>query len=238
MANRSKKKEEEKGVGEKTTGEDNSGFRDGESEECPEVKVGEHGKKGRQAASPTQTANFSGDDHGKRRIGRILGGRVARGRDNIPLAEVGIKAMRMRKAMTEGIVLEISEDKRKKTAELAARLIRTLDPCKVPVAPPLRVAEARVVGIDVSAIKEKITNTLAKEGGCKVEDIQLGQVRSSGNRLGSVWMRGPAGAVRKLAQAGKIVIRWSITKVEAIGQIPFQCFRCLEIGLVRKTSTF
>ncbi|XP_033178015.1 uncharacterized protein LOC117151970 [Bombus impatiens] len=130
---------------------------------------------------------------------------LAFARGSIPLAEVGVKALRMRKAMTGGVVLELTEDQKgEKAAALAAHLTRILDPSKVRVAVPFRAAEARVVGIDISVTKEEIRDTLAKEGGCKAEDIQLGKVRSDRNGLGSVWMRGPAGAVRILAQAGKV----------------------------------
>ena len=110
--------------------------------------------------------------------------------------------------MTGCVILEISEDQRReKAAEFAARLTRILDPSKVRVATPFRAAEARVIRIGISATKEEIRNTMAKESGCKAEDSQLREIRFARNGLGSVWIRGPAGAVRKLAQADKVVIR-------------------------------
>ena len=111
----------------------------------------------------------------------------------------------MQKAMIEGVVLELSDDqKREKAAALMAHLTRILDPGKVRVIVPFRAAEARVVGIDISVTKEELREILAKEGGCKTEDVQLGEVRSARNELGSAWMR----AVSKLAQAGRIPIGW------------------------------
>ncbi|XP_024227000.1 uncharacterized protein LOC105681543 [Bombus impatiens] len=146
--------------------------------------------------------------------------------------------MRMRKTITEGVILEIPENQeREKAAALAARLTRSLDPNKVRVATPFRAAEARVSMIDISATKEEIQNSLAKENGCKPEDVRLGEIRPARNGLGSVWIRGPAGAVRKLAQAGKVAIGRSTAKVEAIERRPLQCYRCLEIGHVRKSCT-
>lgn len=50
-------------------------------------------------------------------------------------------------------------------------------------------------------------------------------------------MRGPTGAIRKLAQAGRIPIGWSTAKIGAIARRPLQCYRCLEIGHVRRTCT-
>lgn len=146
---------------------------------------------------------------------------LAAARDSVSLAEVGINTMRMRKTITGGVILEIPEDQeREKAAALAARLTRNLDPNKVRVATPFRAAEARVSMIDISATKEEIQNTLAKEGGCKPEDVRLGEIRPARNGLGSVWIRGPAGAVRKLAQAGKVAIGWSTAKIKAIGRRP------------------
>lgn len=131
-------------------------------------------------------------------------------------------------------IQEVPKDiKREKATALAARL----DPNMIRVAAPYRTAEAKVVKIDVSATIDKIREALAQEGGCKVEDIQLGKLRISKNGLGSVWTRCPVGAMRKLAQAGKITIGWSVAKIEAIERRPLQCFRCLEIGHVKKTCT-
>ena len=139
----------------------------------------------------------------KDRSGQFYAEVLAAAKDSVSLAEVGINAERMRQTMTGGVVLEVSEDqKREKAAALAARLTRTLDQSKVRVATPFRAAEARVIRIDTSAIKEEVRNTLAKESDCKAKDVQLGEIRLARNGFGSVWIRAPAGAVRKLAQAG------------------------------------
>ncbi|XP_033360028.1 uncharacterized protein LOC117239809 [Bombus vosnesenskii] len=163
---------------------------------------------------------------------------LAAARNSVSLAEVGISTMRMRKTITGGVILEVPEDQeRKKAAALAACLTRALDPNKVRVVTPFRAAEAGESMIDVSATKEEIRNPLTKESGCKPEDVRLGEIRPARNGLGSVWIRGPAGAVRKLAQAGKVAIGCSTARVEAIARKPLQCYRCLEIGHVRKSCT-
>nr|XP_033199900.1 uncharacterized protein LOC117162154 [Bombus vancouverensis nearcticus] len=129
--------------------------------------------------------------------------------------------MRMRKTITGGVILEVPEDRgREKAAALAAQLTRALDPNEVRVATSFRAAEARVSLIDIAATKAEIQNTLARESGCKPEDIRLGEIRPARNGLGTVWIRGPASAVRKLAQAGKVAIGWSTAKVEAIERRP------------------
>jgi hypothetical protein len=155
---------------------------------------------------------------------------------NVPLTEVGIKVVKMRKTMTGRVVLEVPEDqKREKAAALATRLTQILDPSTIRVATLVLAAEARVTRMDISATKEEGRNTLAKEDGCKAKGIQLGEIRLARNGLGSVWIRGLAGAVRKLAHTDKVAIGWSIAKVEAIERRPLQCYKCLEIGHIGRT---
>ncbi|XP_033308368.1 uncharacterized protein LOC117209980 [Bombus bifarius] len=140
---------------------------------------------------------------------------LAAARDSVSLDRVGINEVRMRKTITGGVILEVPEDQeREKAADFAARLTRALDSNKDCVVTPFRAAEARVTKIDMSATKEKIKNSLAKESGCKPEDVRLGEIRPARNGLGSVWIRGPAGAVRILAQASKVAIGWSTAKVD------------------------
>jgi hypothetical protein len=79
-------------------------------------------------------------------------------RQKIPLAEVGIETIKMRKAMTGAIILEVPGDKdRGKASSLATRLAQILDPVIVRVAAPARIAELCVVGVDVSVGKEQVS---------------------------------------------------------------------------------
>ncbi|XP_043604804.1 uncharacterized protein LOC122577543 [Bombus pyrosoma] len=90
---------------------------------------------------------------------------LAAANDSVSLAEVGISAVRMRKAITGGVVLEVPKDqKREKAAALAARLTQTLDPSKVRVATPFRTAEARVTWADISATTGDVRNTSETPG--------------------------------------------------------------------------
>jgi hypothetical protein len=75
---------------------------------------------------------------------------LATARKKIPLKEVGVDSVDMKKAMTGAIIIRVPDDKdRGKTSLLAARLAEVLDPTAVRVAPPTRTAELRVVGIDI-----------------------------------------------------------------------------------------
>jgi hypothetical protein len=102
---------------------------------------------------------------------------LATARGKIPLAEVGIEAIKMRKAMTGAIILEVPGYKdRKKASTLATRLSQILDPATVRVAAPTRMAELRVVGIDVSVDKEELRDALALAAGCGDADVQVGEI--------------------------------------------------------------
>ncbi|XP_050496706.1 uncharacterized protein LOC126878190 [Bombus huntii] len=228
-------RKKEKGGREETIGQTNPRDRGEEPQEIPR----ERSKRGRQDAPPTYTTIVSGNDHPDRQIGKILRGGSGCGQEQrLPGRDRHQHDEDAKESHSGGVILEVPEDQeRKKAAALVACLTRALDPNKVRVATPFRAAEARVSMIDVSATKEEIRNTLAKESGCKPEDVRLGKIRPARNGLGFVWIRGPASAMRKLAQAGKVAIGWSTARAEAIARRSLQCCRCLEIGHVRKFCT-
>ncbi|XP_043602244.1 uncharacterized protein LOC122576263 [Bombus pyrosoma] len=208
------------------------------SRKAPERRSENRERRNKKATLPRQPRTSAVSITIKKGAAKSYAEVLATARDNIHLTEVGIERLNMRKAMTEGVILKVPKDqKREKAAALAARLTKVLDPNVIRVAAPYRTAEIRVLYIDISATADEIRNSLAQKGECKAEDIQLGEICISKNGLASVCARCPVGAVRKLVQAGKVVIGWSVPKIEAIGQRPFQCFRCLEIGHLKKSCT-
>jgi hypothetical protein len=71
-------------------------------------------------------------------------------RQKVPLAEIGVESLGMRKSMIGGIIIRLPGDKdRGKALRLATRLDELLDPAAVSVAVPNRTAELRVAGIDI-----------------------------------------------------------------------------------------
>jgi hypothetical protein len=74
---------------------------------------------------------------------------LAAARKKIPLKEIGVDSVDMKKTMTGAILIRVPGDKdRGKASLLAMRLAKVLDPTAVRVAAPTRTAELRVVGID------------------------------------------------------------------------------------------
>lgn len=164
---------------------------------------------------------------------------LATARKNINLADVGIDKLQMKKTETGMIILEVPEDQKgAKAAALAARMTKLFDSnVRVVTLGTDQTAEVRLSKMDISATEVEIKESLAQGGGCKAEDIQVGKIRISKDGLGTVCVRCPVEAVQKLIQVGRVIIGWSKTKIEAIEQRPLQCFRCLEIGHVKKMCT-
>ena len=156
---------------------------------------------------------------------------VTMARRAIPLDEIGVQAVTMKKAVTGAIVIRVPRDKdREKASILATRLASVLDPTKVRVGTPTIKAKLRITNEDISMGKEELRPALALAAGCNSEDVQIGEIGVSKGGLGPAWVKCPAAGARKLAQAGKVVLGWSIARVSAIPKRPLQCFKCLELG--------
>jgi hypothetical protein len=142
----------------------------------------------------------------------------------------------MKRAMTGAIIIKVSGDKdREKASLLATRLASVLDPTTVRVAAPTRMAELKVVGIDISVTKEELRQALALAAGCGGAEVQVGEIGAFRGGLGLVLVKCPMARARKLAQAGKVALGWSTAKVIAIPKKLLQCYKCLELEHVRAT---
>ncbi|XP_033359993.1 uncharacterized protein LOC117238902 [Bombus vosnesenskii] len=86
--------------------------------------------------------------------------------------------------MTGAIILEVPGDKDRKKA-------------------------STLVSQDVSVSKKELRDTLALAAGCDGAEVQVGEIGTTRNGLGSAWVRCPLFGARKLAQAGKIALGWS-----------------------------
>jgi hypothetical protein len=111
-------------------------------------------------------------------------------RKKIPLKEIGVDSVDMKKAMTGAIIIRVPGDKdRGKASLLAACLDEVLNPTTVRVAAPTRTAELRVVGIDISVDKEVLRQALPSAAGCGSAEVQVGQIGASRGGLGSAGPR-------------------------------------------------
>ncbi|XP_060831686.1 uncharacterized protein LOC132915940 [Bombus pascuorum] len=124
---------------------------------------------------------------------------LATAREKIPLKEIGVEAVEMRKAMTGAIVIRVPGDKdRGKASRLAAKLNEVLDPTVVKIAAPIKTAELRLAGIDISMRKEELRRALASAAGCGNAEVQVGEIGTTRSGFGTAWVKCPVAGARKL----------------------------------------
>ncbi|KOC60077.1 hypothetical protein WH47_09448 [Habropoda laboriosa] len=123
-----------------------------------------------------------------------------------------------------------------KAEALANRLQQVLEG-RAEVAHPTKHGELRVSGLDDSVRPEEVAAAITTIGGCSVEGVTTGSIRSSPNGLGTLWVRCPLAVARKLATAGRIKVGWISARVEALRARPLQCYRCLEMGHTQQRCT-
>jgi hypothetical protein len=140
------------------------------------------------------------DPHGVRRCrSRVSHWRCHWPRDTINLSDLDIEVVKPRKAVTGALLLEITgEDADRKDSRLAERMAEVLRDYPVKVAVPRRTAVLRVFGLKDSVTLEEVVSAVAKAGGCCAEELNVGVIRTAPRRLGSMWIRCPLTATRKV----------------------------------------
>jgi hypothetical protein len=117
----------------------------------------------------------------------------------INLSDLDIAVVKPRKAVTGALLLEITgRDADIKASRLAERMTEVLRDYPVKVTVPRRTAELRVCGLEDSVTLEEVVTAIAKAGGCCAEEVNVGVIRTAPRRLGSVWIRCPLTAARKI----------------------------------------
>nr|XP_034838764.1 uncharacterized protein LOC117994898 [Maniola hyperantus] len=160
---------------------------------------------------------------------------MAIAKQRVKLADCGILQVRQKKSITGGLVLKVpGPDSTKKADTLAERLRTALADMGVRIARPVKTGEIRVMDLDESIVKQDVAVAIAEAAECLEEQVKVGEIRYSTSRLGTVWVRCPLTAVRKLAIEKHLRIGWVSARVQVLAPRQLQCFRCLEFGHVRK----
>lgn len=174
------------------------------------------GAGGAGSTTPRSQSLRTGEDSRRRRPRRV-GPETSytevprKGREKIPLAELGIRDVRPRLRHTEGLLLEIfGEDNAAKTDLLANRMRAELsgEP-GVRIGRPQKTAEVRVVRLDESATLAEVATALAAAGGWPAGTVAVGPLRQRGMDLTSAWARLPMAAALALKGAVRVSIGWS-----------------------------
>lgn len=164
---------------------------------------------------------------------------MMRARESIQLEELGIEAILPRRAVTGGLILEIpGPEGASKADALAEKMRSVLADSGVRVGRQTKMAELRVSDLDPSVTAEEVKAALAQEGGCRQEDIKLGEIRSPPTRLATAWAQLPLEAVRRIVEPKRrISVGWVKARVEYLPARPMRCYRCLEPGHVGQRCT-
>ncbi|XP_049871993.1 uncharacterized protein LOC126380845 [Pectinophora gossypiella] len=168
--------------------------------------------------------------------GASYAGVLAQARARIKLDELGIGAVRFRRAVTGARILEVTgSTSNEKADSLAQKLREVLDEDVVRVNRPIRSAEMRISGLDDSVTAEDLVAAVARAGQCAADQVKPGEIRRDKTGLGSVWLRCPVAAAKKVSEGGRLLVGWVAAQVKLLETRPMRCYRCLETGHVRAT---
>lgn len=156
-------------------------------------------------------------------------------KQRVKLSECGITdSVRTRRAVTGALILEISgTDCSSKADALASKMREVLTDTDAIIARPTKCGEIRIKDLDESITPTDVAAAVAEAGCCSVTEIKVGTIRLAPLRMGTVWVRCPISAVRRIAVAKRICLGWTAAKVEVLAPRPLQCYKCLELGHVR-----
>lgn len=159
-------------------------------------------------------------------------------RSKISLPDMGIGGVRMKVAATGARIIEIlGAENGGHADQLAERIRQVLPEDWVKVSRPCKTAEMRVLDLDDAVTPEEVAEAVAREGGCRPDEVRAGTIRRGPSGLGTCWVRGPVVAIKCITTAGRLGIGWVKARAELLRAQPLRCFRCLHIGHVRTKCT-
>ncbi|KAL0822117.1 hypothetical protein ABMA28_005481 [Loxostege sticticalis] len=127
-------------------------------------------------------------------------------------------------------ILVVAADKEKGNAEagekadaLASALLNALPPGMVSVTRPEKHIDVRLSGVDVTATASDISEAVAKAGECLPAHIKVGRITDNG----SVVVRCPVLAAKKILAIGRTTIGWFVVRAALLSPRPLRCSRCL-----------
>ena len=156
---------------------------------------------------------------------------LSRAREKINLGELGIDGLKFRRAVTGARILEVpGKESASKADQLAIKLREAL-PANVRVARPTKCVAIRISGLDDSVEKSDVRTAVSAVGLCPVEQVSVGEIWRGLFGNGSVLVRCPIAAAKKLTEGGeKLLVGWSSARVTLVEPRPMRCYRCLEPG--------
>ncbi|XP_059062985.1 uncharacterized protein LOC131855702 [Achroia grisella] len=115
---------------------------------------------------------------------------------------------------------------------LAARIEEVLPEDAVRVSRPVKSAELRIGDLDDTVLVADVVVAVMRDGGCLESSVKTGEIRRNSQGTGSIWVRCPVTAARKLVEAGRLRVGWVMARVQSLDPRPQRCYRCLLTGHV------
>lgn len=159
---------------------------------------------------------------------------MAEARARIDLKALGIANSRIRQAVNGEVLIQISgKDRNKLADDFADRMDEVLKGKGIRIDRPSKCAELRVRGVDISAIPYDIATAIANLGKCNKDEVRLGRIRKATRGLGTVWVRCPAFAAKRVVSVGSVRVGWGLANIDLLRPRPLVCFRCFMRGHTR-----
>lgn len=156
-------------------------------------------------------------------------------REQISLRELGIDALRPKRAATGALVLEISGPNGAERAvalrDKMAEALKNMEGARV--ARPVKKADLRIRDLTEAATTAEIKEALASLGGCAVEEVRTGDIKMSNRGLGTLWAQCPLVAANRIMAVGRVNLGWLSSRVEILETRQMQCYRCLQRGHIQ-----
>lgn len=166
--------------------------------------------------------------------GADFGAILAEAKKKVRLEDLGIPGLRLRKAQTGAYIMEVpGAESGDKADALANKLAEVIDPAVARISRPIKCAELRISGLDESILPLEVVAAVARVGSCQEAHIRSGEVIRGPSGMGTVWLRCPVPAAKKVVEAGRLLVGWVSAQVKLLDARPLRCFRCLEVGHVR-----
>ncbi|XP_041988957.1 eukaryotic translation initiation factor 3 subunit A-like [Aricia agestis] len=144
--------------------------------------------------------------------------------------EFGLGPLRIRNSATGARLIQVpgrtSGDKADKLANKLASVLSDV----ADISRPVLTACFKLTGLDDTANAASIKAAVAKEGGCALEQVWVGDIFRSFRGNGFARMSCPITAGKELLKRGSLCVGWSRVRVVHEGMRSRHCFRCYELG--------
>lgn len=162
---------------------------------------------------------------------------MAEAKRRINIEELGISELRFRMAVTGARMLEIPGATADQADTLAKKLRGVLSEDAVRVLVPVKCTEVRVTDLDDSVTVDEVVTAVVRETHCSAESIKPGTIYRGPDGSGSLWLRCPVEAAKKLADNGRLKVGWVSARFSLLDPKPLKCFKCFAVGHVATKCT-